>query len=75
MTMRIASLVILSCMALGACTNGAAPSAANSPALSSVGDTASNGGGQRALGNIPSVGTTSGGSTITSVPNTKGPAY
>ncbi len=74
MTFRIASLAILSCLALSAC-NGAQPSAANSPALSSVGDTASNGGGQRALGNIPSVGTTSGGSSITSVPNTKGPAY
>ncbi len=79
MTMKMTALALLSCVGLAACANGnTGPGSANSngPTQAPSGITSSNGGGQRALGNIPSVGTTTGGGvSSTSVPNSKGASY
>ena len=77
MTIKITGIALLSCIGLGACANtGPGSAATNSPAGAPSGITSSNGGGQRQLGDIPSIGTNTGsGPTITNVPNGKGNAY
>ncbi len=75
MSIKITGVVLLSCLGLAAC-NGAGSSPATSAAMSPVSATSSNGGGQRALGDIPSQGVNSSvGATSTGVPNGKGNAY
>ena len=62
------------CLGLAACQSGSP----NQPVSSSVGDsgiTASIGGGQRALGNTPSVSVGTGGATLQPVPNSRGASY
>ena len=79
MSFKIAA-ALLACAGLAAC-GGTGPGTANAngPTQAPSGITASNGGGQRQLGNIPSVGITTGpggtGTTVTGVPNAKGPSY
>ncbi len=79
MKMKMTALALLSCVGLTACASGstgAGSANSNGPTQAPSGITSSNGGGQRALGNIPSVGTTTGGgATATSVPNSKGASY
>jgi hypothetical protein len=77
MTMKIAGAVLLSCIGLAACANtGSGGMTSTRPTQSPIGVTASNGGGQRALGDIPSEGVNSvTGPTTGGVPNSKGNAY
>ena len=80
MTVRMAALAVLSCAGLAGCGSngptGIGTANANGPTQAPSGITSSNGGGQRALGNIPSIGTNSAtGATATSVPNSKGASY
>ena len=82
MTFKTTAAILLSCASLAACAStgtGTGTANANSPAQVPSGVTSSNGGGQRQLGNIPSVGVTTGGgvggTTVTGVPNTKGASY
>ncbi len=77
MTVKMTALALMACVGLSACASTGAGSAnSNGPTQPPSGITSSNGGGQRALGNIPSVGTTTGGGvTSTSVPNSKGASY
>ena len=75
MSIKITAVILLSCVGLAAC-NGMGSSPATSAAMSPVSATSSNGGGQRALGDIPSEGVNSGaGATSSGVPNGKGTAY
>ena len=81
MTFKIMAALVVSCAGLAACASTGPGSAnANSPAQAPSGVTSSNGGGQRQLGNIPSVGITTGpsgvsGTTVGAVPNSKGASY
>ena len=75
MTIKIAGAVLLSCIGLAACANTGGM-AANPPTQSPIAVTASNGGGQRALGDIPNEGVNSvTGPTSGPVPNGKLNAY
>ena len=75
MSIKITGVIVLSCLGLAACS-GAGSSPATYNAASPISSTSSNGGGQRALGNIPGEGVNSGvGATSTGVPNGKGNAY
>ncbi len=69
------SIIAGACLALAACA-GAEPGGgtATSARLDS-GITSSNGGGQRATGNTPNIGTSNMGAVQTPVNNTKGAAY
>ncbi len=72
--------VVVAAMAtlgLGGCASTGAGSAnANGPTQAPSGVTSSNGGGQRAIGDIPSIGSTTGvGPTVGAVPNSKGASY
>ena len=77
MTMKIAGALLLSCIGLAACAStGPGTANSNGPTQAPSGITSSNGGGQRALGNIPNIGTNSAtGVTSGPVPNTKGNSY
>ncbi len=72
MTIRLLGIAVLACAGLSACAS--VDSRPATPASSGV--TSSNGGGQRALGDIPSVGVnTGGGANATGVSSKKGDAY
>ena len=77
MKIKYACVVLLSCVSLAACAGSTSPGSANAnnPTQAPSGVTASNGGGQRQLGNIPSVGINGGGTTVGGVPNSKGASY
>ena len=64
-------------LSLSGCGNtGPGTATSSGPTQAPSGITSSNGGGQRAIGNLPSVGiTTGGGATAGTVPNSKGASY
>ena len=76
MTIRIA-LALIACVGVAACAANTAPGSAssNTPVGAPTGITSSNGGGQRQLGNLPSVGLTNGSGNVSNVPNGKGNSY
>ena len=77
MTRKLAVMTVLACTGLAGCgSTGPGTANSNGPTQAPSGITAANGGGQRALGNIPSVGITNGtGVTVGPVPNGKGNSY
>lgn len=77
MTLKLVSAAALGALALAGCTNPPQDSAISSgPTQAPSGITSSNGGGQRQLGNLPSVGVMQGGQTVvTPAPSSKGNAY
>ena len=76
MTIKTLGAVALACFGLAACAStGPGSASANGPTAAPSGITASNGGGQRAVGGIPSVGVSSSGTSVSAVPNSKGASY
>lgn len=79
MNLKIVAIAAVSCLGLAACGNMTPGDTATSMGATQApsGITSSNGGGQRALGNVPGVGVNSGTgqASVGSVPNTKGAAY
>ena len=77
MSIKIAGAVLFSCIGLAACAStGPGTANSNGPGQAPSGITSSNGGGQRQLGNIPSIGSNSAtGTTNSGVPNSKGASY
>ena len=77
MNKNLVGVVLCACVGLVGCAGTSAGTAnANAPGQPQSGVTSSNGGGQRALGDIPNVGVTNGvGATTTNVPNSKGASY
>lgn len=66
-------LVAAACAALGACSQVKADPPVSAQLDSGI--TSSNGGGQRALGNVPNIGVTNGVTTMQRTGNTPGTAY
>ena len=78
MRKTLLAVAAVGCLGLSACSGSGQNPAMNSltgPASLDSGITASNGGGQRALGNAQGINIGSGGSTEGTAPNQKGNAY
>ncbi len=80
MRTTLLSLAAIGCLGLSACSdtpsqNPALTNSLTGPTALDSGITSSNGGGQRALGNIPGVNVGSGGATGGLQPTTKGSSY
>ncbi len=77
MIVKTVSGAVLCVLAVAGCTDPTPPSGVSSagPAAAPSGITSSNGGGQRQLNNLPSVGISQGQSTVGPVPNARGNAY
>lgn len=75
MSFKYVPAAALCTLVLAACTNSSQPLISNGQQGAPSGVTASNGGGQRALGNIPNVGVSQGGVATGPVPAGRGNAY
>ena len=76
MIIRSTAALLASCLAVAGCAStGAGSATANGPTPAPSGITAANGGGQRALGDIPNIGVSNGVTVRGNAPNTKGNSY
>jgi hypothetical protein len=76
MNKKYIGIALVACVGLGGCAStGPGTANANGPNQAPSGVTSSNGGGQRQLGSIPSVGIGNGMTTTGPVPNSKGASY
>ncbi len=76
MNTRVAATLVFTCLSLVGCAStGPGSATSNGPTPAPSGITSSNGGGQRALGNLPNVGISNGTGVSGAVPNSKGASY